>query len=312
MENLIFSLNATIPVFLVIMIGYILKKIKMFNENFLNIMNKFNFKLTLPALLFSGLYMVPIREAFDIRYVLYCMLATSIAFWGLWGISKLLVKDKSIIGEFVQVSFRGSAAILGIALIQNLYGDAGMAPLMIIGAVPLFNLYSVIVLTFESGEKQQNTIKNACISVCRNPIIIAILAGLLVSLLGLDFPQMLDTTIDSIARIASPLALLGIGAGFEGKKAIAKMKPTAVASLVKLLILPALLLPVAVWMGFRYDKLIAVLIMLGAPSTPSCYIMARNMGHDGVLTSSVVVATTLLSAFSLTLIIFILRSYNLL
>lgn len=312
MENLVFSLNATVPVFLIILTGYFLKRIKMVNENFVNTLNRINFRLTLPALLFSDLYMVPIRESFELKYVLYCMAATSAAFWGLWGLSKVFIKDRSLIGEFVQVSFRGSAAVLGIALIQNLYGDSSMTPLMIIGAVPLFNIYSVIVLTFESGQKQENSIKNAFIGVIRNPIIIGILAGLFVSVLRLDFPVIMDTTIESIAKIASPLALIGIGAGFEGKKAITRLKPTIAASMIKLLVLPALLIPVAIGMGFRYDKLIAVLIVLGSPATPSCYIMARNLGYDGVLTSSVVVTTTLLSAFTLTLIIFILRSFNLL
>lgn len=311
MDNLIFSLNATIPVFLVILLGYILKRTGMFNESFANILNKFNFKVTLPVLLFSDISAVNIREEFDVKYILYCAIATSICFWGLWGLSKLFLKNKNLVGEFVQASFRGSAAVLGIALIQNLYGSVGMMPLMIIGAVPLYNIYSVVVLTFESPQTHENTIKDALIGICKNPIIIGILAGIVVSLIHVDFPVMIDSTINMIARTASPLALLGIGIGFEGKKAIAMIKPTITASVIKLFILPALLLPVGIWMGFRTDKLIAALIMLGSATTPSCYIMAKNMGHEGTLTSSVVVMTTLLSALSLTVIIFILRCFGL-
>lgn len=311
MESLIFSLNATVPVFMVILLGYILKRTGMFNEQFINTANKFNFKITLPVLLFQDISTTNIRDVFDLKYILYCMIVTTIVFWGLWGLSKLFFKNKDLIGEFVQASFRGSAAVLGIALIYNLYGNAGMIPLMIIGAVPLFNVYSVLVLTFESKEKQEKTIGMAFIEICKNPIIIAICIGLFISFVEIDFPIMVDSTISSIAKIASPFALLGIGAAFEGKKALSILKPTIVASVIKLLILPILFLPVAIWLGFTTDKLIAALIMLGAPATPSCFIMARNMGHNGVLTSSIVVLTTILSAFTLTAIIFVLRFFGL-
>lgn len=311
MESLLFSLNATVPVFLVILLGYIFKRVGLFNHQFINTANKFNFKVTLPVLLFQDISSSKIREVFDLKYILYCMIVTSICFWGLWGITKLFLKNKALIGEFVQASFRGSAAVLGIALIQNLYGSAGMVPLMIIGAVPLFNIYSVLVLTFESGERHNKTMQKALKEICKNPILIGIFLGLFVSFINIDFPIIIDSTISSIAKIASPFALLMIGAAFEGKKALAILKPTIVASLIKLLILPILFIPVAIWLGFTTDKLIAALIMLGAPATPSCYIMAKNMGHDGVLTSSIVVLTTLLSAFTITAIIVVLRFFAL-
>lgn len=311
MDSLYFSLNATIPIFLIILMGYVLKRIGMFNIDITNVMNKFNFTITLPVLLFQDISSIKIREVFDLKYILFCAIATSIAFWGLWLFTKLFLKNKAIMGEFVQASFRGSAAVLGIALIQNIYGISVMTPLMIIGAVPLFNIYSVLVLTFESKQDHERTMKKAMIGIIKNPIIIGILAGLLFSFFNVSFPIIIDSTIGMIARIATPLALIGIGVGFEGRKAISMIKPTIVASIIKLFVLPALLLPVAVWLGFTMDKLIAVLIMLGSPATPSCYIMARNMGHEGVLSSSIVVMTTLLSAFSLTVLIFILRTLGL-
>ena len=89
--------------------------------------------------------------------------------------------------------------------------------------------------------------------------------------------------------MASPLALITIGAGFEGRKAIAKIKPTIAATMIKLVVLPAIFLPIAIKLGFRDQALVALIIMLGSPTTPSSYIMAKNMGHEGVLTSSVVV-----------------------
>lgn len=97
-------------------------------------------------------------------------------------------------------------------------------------------------------------------------------------------------------------------AGFKGRKALGYLKPTTIATVVKLMILPALFLPLAVHLGFTDEKLVALLVMLGSITTPACYVMAKQMGHEGVLTGSVCVTTTLFSAFSLTFWLFVLRS----
>ena len=134
---------------------------------------------------------------------------------------------------------------------------------------------------------------------------------MLVSACRIQFPVIVTKTINNISVLATPLALLGLGAGFEGRKALKQLKPTAVASFLKLVALPAIFLPLAVSMGFTQQKLVAILIMLGSPTTVSCYIMAKNMGHEGTLTSSVVVATTFLSSVTLTAYLFLLRSLGL-
>ena len=95
------------------------------------------------------------------------------------------------------------------------------------------------------------------------------------------------------------------------RKALAKIKPTLISSLCKLFVMPAIFLPIAAMMGFRNEKMVAILIMLGAPTTVSCYIMSKNMGHEGVLSSSCVVSTTFLSSVFITLWLFLLRQYGL-
>jgi predicted permease len=155
MENFIYSVDATFPIFLVMVIGYILKQIGMLNDNFVTVANRFNFKVTLPFMLFRDISGVDIRAVFDIRYVLFCALVSTACFWIIWGGVKLFLKDQSMRGAFVQASFRSSAAVMGLAFIQNMYGSSAMGPLMIVSAVPLYNIFSVIVLTFEgahSGE----------------------------------------------------------------------------------------------------------------------------------------------------------------
>lgn len=315
MENFIYSINVTFPIFLVMVIGYVLRRIGMLNDNFVTVANKFNFKVTLPFMLFKELSGVDIKAVFDIRYVLFCALVSTACFWLIWGGTRLFIKDKSIRGAFVQASFRGSAAVMGLAFIQNIYGESAMGPLMIVSAVPLYNIFSVLVLTFESNEAASldkgAKMKQALVNIIKNPIIISIFAGMIVGLIGIDFPTMIDKTVNSVAQMATPLALITIGAGFEGRKALAKMKPTIAAAMIKLVVQPLVFLPLAAYVGFTGEKMIAILIMLSSPTTPSCYIMAKNMHNDEVLTASVVVTTTLLGAVTLTMWIFILKTVGL-
>lgn len=308
-ENFIYSINVTIPIFLVMVLGWFLRQRGMLSDSFVDVANKFNFSVTLPFMVFRDIAAVDIRAVFDLKYVLFCAISSSICFWVIWGLARFFIQDRTLIGAFVQASFRSSAAVMGLAFISNLYGPSAMGPLMIIGAVPLYNIYSVIVLTFEAEDgKDTEKIKEACVNIVKNPIIISIALGLMVSLLRIDFPVLIDKTVDNVAQMATPLALVTLGAGFEGKKALAKIKPTLWASFIKLIAQAAVFIPIAIGLGFTGEKLIGIMVMLAAPATPSCYIMAKNMKNDGVLTASIVVSTTLLAAFTLTGWIFILRS----
>jgi predicted permease len=226
----------------------------------------------------------------------------------------LFLKDKSIRGEFIQASYRGSAAVLGIAFIQNIYGSSSMAPLMILATVPLYNVAAVVILSFSAPNStglDKAGVKKALKGVATNPIIWGILIGMLISVLRITIPTIINKTLHNFSVLATPLALIGLGAGFEGRKALAKIKPTIICTLTKLFVMPAVFLPLAALMGFRDEKMVAILIMLGAPTTVSCYIMSRNMGHEGVLSSSCVVSTTFLSSVFITLWLFLLRNFGL-
>ncbi len=313
MSNFLFSINVTIPIFLVMVVGYFLRRIKLINDNFISVANKLCFTVTLPLLVYSDLASVDILEVFDWKYVIFCAVATSAGFWGSWGIAKLTLKDHSLRGAFTQAAFRSSAAVMGLAFIENIYGGgSAMGSLMMIGAVPLYNIYSVIVLTFEGdypeGERDTSRIRQAGLNIIKNPIIIAVIIGVVIGLLGNPLPELVNSTVDNIARIATPLALLTLGAGFEGRKAIKKIKPTLGASFIKLIGMAAVFIPIAAAFDFKGEKMVALLVMLAGPTTPSCYIMAKEMHNDGLLTSSIVVTTTLLSSVTLTLWIFILRT----
>ena len=313
MSNLIYSINATLPIFLLIILGKVLKTTKIINDEFTKTADRYVFRIALPALLFSDLTENNVGSAFDGKYVLFCFSVTIFSIAVLWGLTEKFMKNEEQKGAFIQSSYRSSAAILGLAFINNMYDSVGMAPLMIIGCVPLYNIFAVIILTLkgDNGGKKPN-MKETFINVMKNPILLSILIALPFALLNLHFPSFVNKAIGSVANTATPLALISIGASFEGKKALKKMKPTLLASFIKLILLAGLFLPLAVFFGYRNQELMALLVMLGSPTTVSSYIMAKNTGNDGILTSSIIVLTTLLSSLTLTLWIFVLKSFGVL
>ena len=309
MQNLLFSLNATMPVFFVMVVGYLLGQTGFLPPAFCKAADKLCFKVTLPVMLFLDMGSVDILHDFQPRFVLFCFAATLVGILAVWAGAKRFLKDKALVGEFVQAGYRSSAAVLGVAFIQNIYGDAGMAPLMILGSVPLFNIFAVLILMLESPQQRGiPTPKQLLRGVATNPILLGIVSGTVYALLPFTLPAVLTKTLNNIASVTTPLALLSIGASFEGAKAIKKLGPTLAAAFIKTVGLAAVFLPCAVALGFRDEELIALLIMLGSPTTPSAYVMSKNMGHEGVLTSSCIALTTLLSALTLTGWIFLLRS----
>lgn len=289
------------------------RKLGWMDEVFAAKMNKFVFLVPLPVLLFEQLATVDFSEVWDIKFILFCFVVTAISIT-ISTVISLLWKDRSIKGEFIQATYRSSAALLGIAFIQNIYGTVGMAPLMIIGSVPLYNVMAVVVLSFfkpGNNSFDKALVKKTLKGIVTNPIIIGIVAGFVWSALKLPMPLILHKTVSSIGATATPMGLMSMGATFEMKKATSKMKPTLVAVFMKLIGFCAIFLPVAAMLGFRNEQLIAILVMLGSATTVSSFVMARSMGHEGTLSSGVIMMTTLLSAFTLTMWLDVLRSFGL-
>lgn len=315
LNHFIFSLNATIPIFLIIVVGWLLKQRGMFNENFVSVINKYVFRVALPVLLFRDIAGSPITDVMEPKFCAFCLIGTALMFIGVWIFAGIFIKDKTMVGAFTQGAARGSTAVLGIAFAENIFGNSGMTPLMIVCAVPLYNIFSVLILTVCANDEKEkdlkSTIRKALIGIATNPIIWGIVIALPFSFFNITLPPIATKSVQYIAQTATPMALLAVGAGFEGSKAISKIKPTALATAIKLFILPAIYLPLAAKMGFTGTALVAILIMVGSPTTVTCYIMAKNMNNDDILSASIIVMATLLSSVSLTFWIFMLRAMGL-
>ncbi len=313
MSNLIFSLNATLPVFLMMVLGYVLHQVHWIDEKFASALNRFDFRVCLPILLYYQLANTDIVKAWDTKFVLFCFLVTLFSI-AIVSFISLYIKKRDLRGEFIQAGYRSSAAILGIAYISNIYKDASMAPLMIIGAVPLYNIMAVVVLSITDplNEKlDRDALKRTLRGIVTNPIIIGIVVGIVWSLLRLPLPKFYNNFLQRVGNTATPIGLIAMGASVDLKKVGGQLKNAIVAAALKLVGLELIFLPIAVALGFRTQKLVAILVMLGSATTVSSFVMAKSMHHEGTLTSNTVMITTILSSFTLTFWIYMVRSLGL-
>ena len=308
-----FCLNATIPIFLLMILGLLFKNGGLFDDGFVKTMNSFVFKVALPVLLFRELSTADFLQVWDGRFVAFCFFATMASILLSVGIGCLL-PDRSSRGEFAQAAYRSSAALLGIGFITNIYGSAGMAPLMIIGTVPLYNVMAVVILAFMKPDHHKidgALMKTTLKGIVTNPIIIGVVGGMLWSALSIPQPEILSKTLSYVANLATPMGLMAMGATFDGKQALKKWKLALGCSAMKLVVFCMIFIPLAVKLGFRDSELVSVLVMTGSPTTVSCFVMAKNMGYEGTVSSSAVMVTTFLSAFTLTGWLFLIRSMGL-
>ncbi len=329
------------PVFFTMLLGYVFHRLGFIDETFAGRINSFVFKIALPVLLFRQLATTDFISVWDGKLVLFCFLSTAAAIAACIVISKYAVRPEGR-GEFIQASYRASQALLATAYVSNMYDRTETVALMIIGSVPLYNVMAVTVLSLfpggaensaqasggggsvsdsqasgkgrgaaDKGRITPDLIRSTLVGIVTNPIIISILIGLLWSVFRLPYGTIFGKTVANIGQLATPLGLLGMGASLDPGKVTGELKPAAAASAIKLAGLGAAAVPAAVLLGFRNEALSTILVMMCAPTTVSSYVMAKIMGHDGTLTSNTVVITTLLSGFTLTAWIWLLKSFGL-
>ncbi len=309
--NFMLSVNAVVPIFVVIFLGYIIRRRKLSDDRSIGHMNAIAFNFALPMLLFRDLYNSDFHQMFDGRFIAYAVFSTILIFLLLWLFAALFIKDKKSVGAFVQGSFRGNYAIVGLPLVANILGDmdTGKGLLVITFIIPIYNVLSVIVLTVTSGNRDNRMIITACKNIIKNPLIIGIAAGLVFSFFQIKLPTVLLTPIGYMGNLATPLALIAIGGSIEPKECRAKAKLAIMATAIKLIVLPLIFLPIGMLVGLNGEDLVVLFVMYAAPTAISSYIMTVNMEGDAKLSLNILLLTTMFSVFTFTLGAFLFYMY---
>lgn len=322
MDNILFALNAVLPIILLIALGYGLKKIKLLTPDFLSVGSKLCFKVFLPCLLFYNIYQVEDLSAIDWAATLYCVAGIFIAFLIGFAVVALFVKDRSRKSAVWQCVFRSNYAIIGIPLVEMLGRGTTLAALLSVFSIPIFNTLSVIVLSYYGGEKENRKamLKKTVKGVITNPLIQGVLIGIAVVALrqlfvacGIGFRlkdiKFLYTSIEYISKATTPFALIVLGGQFEFVSFKNYRKEIIIGTVTRNVIVPVITLSIACFaFGFRGDAVASFIALYASPVAVASAIMAREMGADGDLAGAFVVSTTLFSAITLVAVIYALKA----
>jgi hypothetical protein len=309
--DLLFSFGIVMPLFMMLLLGYGLKRINLISDAFSANGNKMMFYIGLPVIVFRSIYYTDMRELFDPRFVIAMLAVTLITGAMIWFAASLVIKEKPVRGAFALSAFRGNQAFLGIPLLTMLAGDAGLirATMVVTFVMPVANVLSIFIMAFTGDKGKKISPAYIARTIITNPIIIVTVLGLVwvLWLPAVRLPGVMETTLNYIAEMATPLALLCIGASMRFAGFDKKFGFAVTASVIKIIILPLIFAGVGYVLGFRGYDLAAMTIMGGVPSAIAGYAMVVEMGGDSYTAGTVVVISTLFSAFTLTLIIYAIR-----
>lgn len=316
MDNIIVSFNVIAPVFFLMVIGYLLVNYTSLADGKLTKQaNAIVFKIFLPCMLFYNIYQSDIGSQIGsrIRLCIWAAGGLVILFLLLCLIVPRVVKQENQQGVVIQGIFRSNYVIFGVAVVQNMYGSEHTTTAAILSAilVPMYNFLAVVALSI-FGEKRETDWKKIIGNIVKNPLILASLLGIVFSLIGIKLPTAVEMTVQDLAKLATPIAFMILGGDLDFSKVKGNLKTASVVLAIKLVILPMIMIPMIVMMGYRDADLLSGLLAYQTPVAVSSYIMAQQAGADGQLAGQLVVFSSVLSIFTLFVTIFLLRGMGLL
>lgn len=312
LQSILLSLNVMLPVFLMIMLGVFLQHIGLMPRTMIRDLNRLCFNCFLPVMLFNNVRATDFRQYFEWHLISYAVGSVLLLFVFLLWLVPRVVKRPEQQSVVIQGIYRSNYVILGIPIISNIYKGETIATITMLIAiiVPMFNLLAVYLFERFNGQNRHDPFKMAS-SIARNPLILATALGMVYTLSGMHFPAFAEEMLSDLGSIAIPLALLILGADLDLHVKTTRLRELAAVTLSKLLLVPMVFLPPAVLLGFRGQALASLLIMYASPAAVSGYIMAQNENADHHLAGQIVVVTSLLSCFTLFVLIAILKQLQL-
>lgn len=312
-DNIIFTGNVVAPVFLLVALGYFVRKINVINENFVDITSKFVFTVSLPALVFFNICDIDLTAAIDIKQISYLLISTTISFFIIWLLAIPFIKDGKNLSVFVQGAFRSNYAIVGFAIISKLFGNQalGEAALVLAFILPLYNILAVVILTVPLRKEKKANYKSIFKDILLNPLIVAVIVALPFSYFKIKIPEMITQTGGFLSDIALPLALIGIG----GSLNFANIKKASglafTSSAIKIILIPLVLTFGAYEIGYTGVELGIMFILFACPTAIVSFIMAEAMGANSKLAGNIVLISTIGSVFTIAAGIVILKAFAL-
>jgi predicted permease len=316
LENLIFSANVVLPTFLMIMIGRLLVIFHYADDVFIEKLNKIVFRFCLSALLFRNIYTADFSSAWDKDLVLFCLWMV-LAFVVVVGtISAFFIKDGAKLGSFVQGTYRGNFIIMGMPIVQNIFGPeaGGRCAIILAIIVTVYGIVSVLVLCLATAKRDAGPsvfIKDTLWGLIKNPHIITIVIGMCLNVLRVPVPKVIMEPIGYLGDMAVPAALISIGGVLNMDRIKESLRLTVVASIIKTVVMPLVTVPIALYLGFRGLNLVIIAVLFGAPPAVSSFSFAQSMKANAELAANIIMVATFMSVFTIMASIYILKTLGL-
>ena len=311
LQNFIICVNAVVPSAIYLIIGVLLRLAHVVTDEDVKKFTHMVFVCLYPFIMFDNLYGKNIGEHFDKLLVIYSVGFTIIQIAVSWVIVCMIESEDRNRGPMIQAAFRSNIILMGLPVGVNLFGKGNVTQvaLVILFVVPLYNVMTVVVLEHFRGGRANilHTVKK----VMMNPIILGAIAAGVVMALHIKLPSPVEQTISTLSDCTAPIAMILLGAALNISGFSSDRKKIAFSVGAKILVWPAIGITGAILLGMRDVALIAVLLMLAAPTALAAYAMSESMGGNGKLAGEIVVISTALSCFTIPVFLFILKTNGL-
>ena len=298
MESFTICLNAVLPIFLLMAVGYAARCFHLLDRADVAKINKIVFCAFMPAMVFYNIYSSDLSSAVRGSLLAYAVLGVLAEFLISSGYALLFVKDSHRRGVVIQGLFRSNFVIIGLPIAESLVdGDLGPVAMLLAAVVPLYNVLAVITLAIFNGQKPEW--KKVLLDILENPLIIGSAVGIAALLAGIRLPAPLEKVVSQMSDATSPMLLFLLGAFFQFRGMRGHVRELAAVCLGRLVVFPALFLGLAAAMGFRGVELVSLLGIFASSTAIASFTMAQQMGGDAELAGDIVVWTSALCSFTL-------------
>lgn len=300
------------PVFLLLVLGVILKLTRFIDDAFIQSSSKLVFNIALPAFIFFELSVLRINEAVDFKMLAFIYAFTLITFFVGWIISSSYVKHPKDKGAFIQGSFRGNFAIVGLAVIYNTSGTAGAAKAaLILGfLLPLYNVLAVIALSINNTKGKKISPLKLMKEIFTNPLILSVIVAIPFSYFEIKPYEFIEKSGKYISSISLPLALISIGGSLNIESIKNSSFYAVLSSSLKIIFSPLAATLAAIYVGYSGMDLMIIFVLFSCPTAVVSFIMAEAMGSNEKLAGNIIVITTIGFIFTMSLGIYLLREFG--
>ena len=304
MDCIILAFKVVFPVLVYVSIGYGLKLGKFYDKNGIDTVNSLVFKLFLPCLLFYNIYTTDLDKILDTKLIVYSLSLIMILFVILMIFVPIFIKENPKRGVFIQGVFRSNFVLFGMPVTISLLGEGncGLTSFAIAFVVPLYNILAVVCL--ETFRRNKVKVSNILLGIVKNPLIIASALGMCFLAAKIQLPDFLENIIRDLSRVATPLALIGLGGSFTFSSVKQNLKPLIWILTLKLVAAPVAAIGISAYIfNFRGAAIITLISMFASPTAVSSFTMAQSMGGDEELAAQTVVFTPVFSIITVFIIV---------